>query len=147
MLQFVIDTDHLTLLGYGHPLVTHRCAMKVPGALGLPVVTVEEHLRGRLSAIVQAKDGVGRMLQYSLLERSLRLIHPYPIAPFDPLAEDQFQILRAMRLRIGTRDQKIAAIALANNVILCYAQQARFRSGSRPGYRRLVRVIRTHGAS
>jgi tRNA(fMet)-specific endonuclease VapC len=86
--------------------------------LGLPVVVVEEYLRGRLSAVGQAKDGPARLLQYALLERSLRLIQTYPIAPFDQLAEDQYQLLAAMRLRIGTRDQKIAAIALANSTTL-----------------------------
>jgi tRNA(fMet)-specific endonuclease VapC len=99
--------------------------------LGLPIVAVEEHLRGRLSSIAKAKDGGARMRQYALLRHSLALIQPYPIAPFDQAAEDQFQILRAMRLRIGTRDQKIAAIALANSVVLVTRNQRDF--GQIPG--------------
>jgi tRNA(fMet)-specific endonuclease VapC len=118
MLQFVFDTDHLTLLGYGHPSITQHIATKSPGTLGFPVVAVEEYLRGRLAATAQAKTGADRILQYSLLQRSLTLIQSYALAPFDQVAEAQFQILCAMRLRIGTRDQKIAAIALATNATL-----------------------------
>jgi tRNA(fMet)-specific endonuclease VapC len=118
MLQFVLDTDHLTLLDYGHPIVTQHCTSTLPAALGVPIVTAEELLRGRLAAIANAKNGAARMLQYSLLHRSLKLIQQFPVVEFDQPAEDQFQILRTKKLRIGTRDQKIAAIALANHVIL-----------------------------
>jgi tRNA(fMet)-specific endonuclease VapC len=118
MLQFALDTDHLTLLEYGHPSVTLHCTSTLPGALGVPIVTAEELLRGRLAAIANAKNGAARMHQYSLLLRSLKLIQQYPVVEFDQAAEDQFQILRTKKLRIGTRDQKIAAIALANRVIL-----------------------------
>src|SRR5689334_3804768 len=131
MLQFLFDTDHLTLLGYGHPRVTQHSLTKAPGTLGLPVVTVEEHLRGRLSVIAQARDAVGRLLHYSLQARSLRLIQSYSIAPFDQAAENQLQLLSGMRLRIGSRDQKIAAIALANNAILVTRNKKDF--GQVPG--------------
>ena len=59
------------------------------------------------------------------------LIEPYPIVSFDQAAEDQFQILRAKKLRIGTRDQKIAAIALANHAILATRNKSDF--GQIPG--------------
>lgn len=131
MLQFVLDTDHLTLLDYGHPRVTQNCAAKAPGTLGLPIVAVEEHLRGRLSALARAKNGLARVLQYSLLEHSLILIQSYPIALFDQAAENQYQIVIGKRLRIGTRDQKIAAIALANGAVLVTRNKRDF--GQVPG--------------
>jgi tRNA(fMet)-specific endonuclease VapC len=118
MLQFALDTDHLTLLDYGHPKVVQACLTKAAGAVGLPVVTVEEHLRGRLAAVARARNGATRLSQYSLLRRSLLLIQSCRIVPFDQAAENQFQFVLAIRLRFGTRDQKIAAIALANNAIL-----------------------------
>lgn len=118
MSQFLLDADHLTLLDYGHPRVAREAAARPPGAVGFPVVAVEECLRGRLSAIARAKDGAARMRQYALLQRSLSLVQSYPVAPFDQAAEDQYQLFLGKRVRIGTRDQKIAAIALANNAVL-----------------------------
>jgi tRNA(fMet)-specific endonuclease VapC len=131
MLQFLLDTDHLTLLDHGDLLVMQHIAVQAPNAVGLPAVTVEEYLRGRLSAISRAKDGATRVQCYQWFVETLQLIQPYPIARFDQAAEDQFQLLLAMHLRFGTRDQKIAAIALANNVILVTRNKKDF--GQVPG--------------
>jgi len=38
--------------------------------------------------------------------------------PFDAACENQFQQLRALRLRVGTQDLKIAAVALANQLVV-----------------------------
>jgi tRNA(fMet)-specific endonuclease VapC len=131
MLRFLLDTDHLTLLDHAHPLVMQHIAMQSSGDAGLPVVTVEEYVRGRLAALAQAKDGATRILRYSWFAETLELIQQYPIIRFDQTAEDQYQHLRVMRLRIGTRDQKIAAIALANKVTLVTRNQRDF--GQVPG--------------
>jgi tRNA(fMet)-specific endonuclease VapC len=40
------------------------------------------------------------------------------VVPFDITCEQQFQALRAMRLRVGSRDLRIAATALVQNVVL-----------------------------
>jgi tRNA(fMet)-specific endonuclease VapC len=79
---------------------------------------VEESLRGRLAALAQAPDGKARIARYALLQHSLQLFQQLPIVPFDQASENHFQNLRAMHLRVGTQDLKIAAIALANNLIL-----------------------------
>ena len=41
-----------------------------------------------------------------------------PVVPFDMACERQFQALRAMRLRVGSRDLRIAATALVHSVVL-----------------------------
>ena len=118
MLRFLLDTDHLTLLEHRHALVVQNVAKQPQGAVGLAVVTVEESLRGRLAAIAQASDGAARIARYALLVQSLLRFQQFSIVPFDQSAEDQYQLVRGMRLRFGTRDQKIAAIALANHLTL-----------------------------
>jgi tRNA(fMet)-specific endonuclease VapC len=131
MLQFLLDTDHLTLLEYANPVVLQHMAKQAQGAVGFPAVTVGESLRGRLAAISQAKDGPARIDRYDRLVKSLKLFQQYPIAPFDQAAEDQYQILQGLRLRVGSRDQKIAATALANQVILVTRNRKDF--GQVPG--------------
>ncbi len=108
MLRFLLDTDHLTLFHHGHPAVAQRLASQPQGTVGLTVVTVEESLRGRLTAIAQAKDGEARIARYVLLLESLRLFQEFPLAPFDQAAEDQFQQLRSTRLRVGSQEKPIA---------------------------------------
>jgi tRNA(fMet)-specific endonuclease VapC len=131
MLQFVLDTDHLTLLEFDDPTVVQHVAQQRKGEVGFPAVTVEESLRGRLAAIGQAKDGAARIIRYGLFLESLELFQRYPIVPFDQPAEDQYQLLRRMRLRIGARDLKIAAIALAKQITLVTRNRKDF--GQIPG--------------
>lgn len=118
MLQFLLDTDHVTLFDLGHPHVGARLRNQPAGAVGISAVSVEEYLRGRLASIASARDGPNRILRYGYLLASVRLFHQFPLAPFDQASESQYQHLRSLRLRIGVQDSKIAAIALANNLVL-----------------------------
>jgi SAM-dependent methyltransferase len=98
------------------------------------LVGVEEYLRGRLARLARAKDGAARTKPYALFLDSLQLVQRFPIGPFDQAAENEYQILGAMRLRIGTRDQKIAAIALATNAILVTRNHGAFRMHAPPDW-------------
>ena len=131
MLQFLFDTDPLTLYHYGHPPLGQRMALQPQGAVGVGIVTVEESLRGRLAALARAPDGPARIARYAQLEQSVQLFHQLPIVPFDRASENHFQQLLAMRLRVGTQDLKIAAIALANNLVLLTRNRRDF--GRLPG--------------
>ena len=48
------------------------------------------------------------------------------IAPFDQTAADLFDSLQSARVRIATRDLKIAAISLASNALLLTANRLDF---------------------
>jgi tRNA(fMet)-specific endonuclease VapC len=52
-----------------------------------------------------------------LLE-TVRFFSTIPVVPFDLACEQPFQALRAMRLRVGSRDLRIAATALVHSVVL-----------------------------
>ena len=118
MLRFLLDTDHLTLYDLGHPQLTQRLAMHPSNTIAVSVVTVEESLRGRLSALSRAPNGPTRIRRYAELVRTVQLFCQLPLVHFDQASENSFQQLRVLRLRIGTQDLKIAAIALANNLTL-----------------------------
>ncbi len=115
MLQYLLDTDHLTLFLYGHSSVVQRVALHAH-TVGISVVTVEEILRGRLAQVARAGDGPSRILSYRLLTQALQVYTQFPTVPFDQAAEDAFQQIRS--IRIGTRDLKIGATALANQLIV-----------------------------
>src|SRR5207244_114235 len=112
------DTDHLTLYSHGHAALGAKLAGQPPGVVSLNIVAVEEALRGRLAALSQARSGPQRLARYSQFEKTVQIIGQFPIVGYDPSAESQFQQLLALRLRIGTRDLKIAAVALANRLTL-----------------------------
>jgi tRNA(fMet)-specific endonuclease VapC len=133
MLRFLFDTDHLTLYQHRHPQVLQRMVLQPADAVGLSVVTVEESLRGRLAALSQARDGTRRIVRYRHLLESLDLLSQFPLVPYDQGSENHFQHLRSLRLKVGTQDLKIAAIALANNLVLLTRNRRDF--GRIPGVR------------
>jgi tRNA(fMet)-specific endonuclease VapC len=118
MLRFLFDTDHLTLYHHRHTHLMQRMVLQPPDAVGVSAVTTEESLRGRLAALSQARNGPMRILQYGHLLESLYLLSQFLLVPYDLASENHFQQLRSLRLNVGTQDLKIAAIALANNVVL-----------------------------
>jgi tRNA(fMet)-specific endonuclease VapC len=124
MPRYLFDTDHLTFFQHGHPQVARRLALQSSGGVGISVVTVEEILRGRLAGLARAKDGPTRIRNYALLEQALLDFIQFPVVRFDQTAETNFQQLRA--IRIGTRDLKIASIALANQLIVVTANRRDF---------------------
>ena len=58
------------------------------------------------------------MHAYTKLSETVRFFSTIPVVPFDMACEQQFQALRALRLRVGSRDLRIAATALVQNVVL-----------------------------
>src|SRR5213078_3130733 len=78
------------------------------------IVTFEEQMRGWLAVIARSRTVDAQVSAYSRLLRLVEYFRERPILPFDTQASFRLQELNAMRLRIGTMDLKVAAIALAN---------------------------------
>ena len=49
MLQFLFDTDHLTLFQHQHPPLMQRIALHPAGSVAICPINIEEIMRGRLS--------------------------------------------------------------------------------------------------
>jgi tRNA(fMet)-specific endonuclease VapC len=131
MLQFLFDTEHLTLFQHRHPRVLQRLAAAPADSVAISAVTVEEVFRGRLAAISRARDGQMRILQYRHLLESLDLVNAFPKSHFDQASENEYQQLRSLRLRVGSQDLKIAAVARANNLTVLSRNRRDF--GQVPG--------------
>jgi len=68
MLAFLLDTDHMTLYEYAHPLVLRRVALHPRPTVGISDVTLKESLRGRFGALAQARTGPTRITHYAQLQ-------------------------------------------------------------------------------
>ena len=75
----------------------------------MSVVTVEEMLRGRLAILARRSEGEARVHANTKLLETVRFFSTILVVPFDKACEQQFQALRAMRLRIGSRVLRIAS--------------------------------------
>jgi tRNA(fMet)-specific endonuclease VapC len=118
MPQFLFDTDHLTLHQYAHPQLKQRLASQPADAVAISAVTIAEAMRGRLTALSRHRRGPLQLQAYAKLVATVELINEFPIVGYDQASENHYHQLVALRLRVGTHDLKIAAVALANNLTL-----------------------------
>ncbi len=118
MLQFLFDTDHLTLFHHKQPSLMQQIAAHRADAVGISPISIEETLRGRLAPLARGLTGINRVKAYAHLAAAVEMLTLFPLVPFYLASESQFQQLHAARLRVGTQDLKIAAIALTKNLTL-----------------------------
>jgi len=124
MSLYVLDTDHVTLHQRNHPQVVARMRACAPDELAITVITVEEQMRGRLAQI--RRPGVDLTIAYDQLRATVEYFCDLTILPFDMEAQQQFQQLRAQKIRIGTLDLRIAAIALSRDAVLVTRNRSDF---------------------
>ena len=118
MMRVLLDTDHVSLHERGHLPVRVRLVSFSPEEVAVSIVTVEEMLRGRLAMLARRSEGEARVHAYTKLLETVQFFSSVPVVPFDIACEQQFQALRAMRLRVGSRDLRIAATALVHSVVV-----------------------------
>jgi tRNA(fMet)-specific endonuclease VapC len=87
----------------------------------VPVVVVEEILRGRLNAIRQAEAGKVKLSlprAYELFEATIDAFRQVVVLPYTDAADALYQDWRGQKIRVGTHDLRIAAICVAHSTKL-----------------------------
>src|SRR5437588_9794880 len=121
--MIVLDTDHLTVLKYrdserGRRLLARLDVTPDHEAVATTIITVEEQMRGWLAAIAKERQVRRQVTAYRDLALLFDYFLAFTVVPFDDAAADQFESLRAARLRLGAMDLKIAAVVLAHGALL-----------------------------
>jgi tRNA(fMet)-specific endonuclease VapC len=83
--------------------------------IAVSVVSYEEQTRGWLARIAKAPSLQRLTSDHSELKKLLQAYCNIAVLDFDERAAVHFEYLRQSRIRIGTMDMRIAAIALAND--------------------------------
>jgi tRNA(fMet)-specific endonuclease VapC len=119
MIGFVFSTRILlSLIQRADSQVARRLKALPPRQRGVTVITLEEQMRGRLAQIAQAKSGDQFLRAYHLLELTHHGLCKIQRFAFDENAQRHFDELKRRKIRIGTLDLRIAAIALARKAVL-----------------------------
>jgi tRNA(fMet)-specific endonuclease VapC len=123
----LLDSDHLTVLQTPdskrrEPLVARLKSSDEE--IGTTVVNIEEQMRGWLASIAKERKSERQVRSYTRLAQLFRFYAKYEIALFDLPAVALFDTYN--RIRIGTPDRKIAAIAVARNALLLTANRRDF---------------------
>jgi tRNA(fMet)-specific endonuclease VapC len=115
------DTDILTELLAGNPVYAERIEKVPPLEQAVPIVVVEEIIRGRLSVIRQAEAGKARVTiehAYLLFEQTLADLRDVKVLSFTDTAEVMLKEWRQMKIRGSTHDLRIAASCVVSSATL-----------------------------
>lgn len=118
-MMYILDTDHMSLVQMRSGADAERLRFRLSGVQRLTtIITYEEQMRGWLAWIAQARSLKQQIERYAMLKRMVTSYAEVTLMDFDQLAAHEFERLQKQRIRIGTMDLKIAAIALAHNATL-----------------------------
>lgn len=126
-MRFVLDTDHVSLLQRGHPQVVAHLARVDLGSRAVTIVTAAEQLQGRLAVIRRSTTESLAASAFARLQEAIDFYLTVKVLPYDPVAVTLFEQLRQQKIRIGTQDLRIAAIALSNGATLVTRNSRDFR--------------------
>lgn len=127
--MLVLDTDHLTALGYDSP-PGRRLLARLSTAdqeVATSAVNVDEQLTGLLAAVHQHKDPTHQMLPYAELVERMEFLTGFTILPWDDESIVLFREMKARKLVTGTMDLKIGCVALAHDAMVLTRNLADFR--------------------
>src|SRR5262245_61444332 len=129
-MAILLDTDHISILQYPGPAaaaIEHRLTQISSDAVRVCIVSFQEQARGWLAVLHRARKRADVLKAFSNLQVFLRFYRARAVLPFDEAAMDEFERLQRQRIRIGTNDLRIAAIAKANGVKLLSRNLRDFR--------------------
>jgi tRNA(fMet)-specific endonuclease VapC len=86
--------------------------------LAITVITVEEHLSGWYTLLRRSRTPDRVALAYRSLAEAVPFLARFAILPFPESAILRFEQLLTLRLHIGAKDLRTAAITLENAAIL-----------------------------
>ncbi len=131
--MYVLDNDTASLLFRGRNSVLNQQALAVPPVqLWLPAVVVEEQFRGRLSVLTRLnpsrpRDSALIPVAYRDLVLTQDFLRQFQVLPYTQADENLYQSWSAAVKRVGTRDCRIAAIALNRGFTVVTANLRHFQ--------------------
>jgi tRNA(fMet)-specific endonuclease VapC len=120
--MFILDTDHIGIVQWEsepeYSRLMARFGLHADDDFFVTVVSLHEEFLGWNSYISKAKKLDGVVKGYDRFLKILSDFEVSQILPFDNKAAHQFAQLRQQKVRIGTMDLRIAAIALSRSMTL-----------------------------
>jgi tRNA(fMet)-specific endonuclease VapC len=116
---FLLDTDYIVLLEEAPSELNHRIISRMaahdPNQFFVSIVSFHEQFGGWQSLVNRNRDSASIVRAYHEFAKLLTAYSQAPIVHFDAAASTRFELLRKQRIRVGTMDLRIAAIALVND--------------------------------
>jgi tRNA(fMet)-specific endonuclease VapC len=118
----LLDTDTLSIwqngTGAEYAVLVLRLSAHPPTDIGVPVVSFHEQMIGANAYLSRGRVGADLVTGYHRLEHLRHWYTALNVVAFDDAAGTRFDQLKAAKVRVGTMDLRIAAIALARGLII-----------------------------
>lgn len=118
MTRFVLDTDIVSLLQRGHPIVAMHVGKCGPDDVATTIITVEEQLSAWYTLLRRAKTARQLVPVYQRMSETIQFLSRLPVLTFTEAAADLYERLRKQKPRTGRMDLRIASIAIAHQSTL-----------------------------
>ena len=119
--MIAFDTDVLSLILLGHEPTVKRASAIPLSEQFVPIIAIEEILRGRLNAVRQAESGQGKLdlsNSYRFLELTISAFRGLNMLSHSSAAETLLQKWRQQKVRGSSHDLRIAAICVNHGATL-----------------------------
>lgn len=120
--MFVFDTNHISVWQRGEGAEYERLCAHLETRTGdqifVCVVSFHEMVNGWNAYSVRKSNSESLVRTYSEFENILRSFSAMQLLSFDRKAAEVFDELNQQKLRVGSMDLRIAAIAIANQMTL-----------------------------
>ena len=119
MTEYILDTDHVTAFQHGNPRFFQRMKLVDSSQIFVTIITLEEQIKGRFKVINNHNTDFQKLpLAYYKFRKTFDFFIKMNVLDFDHRALTHYQNLKKQKIRIGSQDLKIAAIALVNQMTL-----------------------------
>jgi tRNA(fMet)-specific endonuclease VapC len=120
--KYLLDTDHISILqrqaGSEYVTLLMQIAQYPSTDLACSIISFHEQILGCHTYISQARRVEDVVRGYGMLAQVLQDFTEALVIPFDAAAAVVFEGLIGQRVRVGTMDLRIAAIALSREMVL-----------------------------
>ena len=128
MTGYVLDTDTLSLLQRGNPVVGAHVRRYHADEVATTIVSVEEQLSGWYALLRRAKTARQLVPVYQRMQDTIRFLSSLPILPFTEAAAGTYEELRRAWPRRSRMDLRIGAVAMTCDAVLVTRNLRDFRS-------------------
>lgn len=115
---YILDTDHVSLLQRGQQSVIDSLSRVDIAYRAVTIITVAEQVQGRLAVIRRARTESQAARAFASLQSTIAFYQSIRVLPYNEEAQSTFTQFRQQKIRVGTQDLRIAAIALSYRATL-----------------------------
>ena len=111
--MYILDTDHISLFLQNNSVIKQRVIAIPSQEIATTIISVQEQTRGWLNVINQCGNSDRVLWGYTGLSKAVQFFNTVRVLQFDRAAYNIFLGLKSQKIRMGTQDLRITAIALS----------------------------------